>query len=84
MPASNTQVEDLIPEMRARARLWVGTTIEADNIVCLALEMAIDRVETRRDDLQKWLFFLLEVARDAYFVGRSRLPCVQHPAQPHR
>lgn len=67
-------VEDLLPNLRAQARLWTTTIEEADDIVCLALEMAIEQAATNTADIEEWLSDLLVTARDIH-LGTTFSPC---------
>ena len=68
-------VEMLLPRLREHARAWTQSQNDADNIVCLALEMAIDSVERAPQEIESWLFTILDPAHDEYLERQKILPC---------
>jgi hypothetical protein len=63
-------VEDLLPNLRAQARLWTTS---------IALETPIEQAATRYGRHEECLSDLLVTARDIH-LGTAVLPCQKEPA----
>ncbi|MFC3074632.1 sigma factor [Shinella pollutisoli] len=63
------RVEQLLPRLRAIARTWTNSQVEADDIVCCALEMALRKLPPDGTNIEAWLLDLLDAARDERSVA---------------